>query len=190
MNTTTTTAAPVWINNNGMVVCKAHAGYYLQTLIEAQPNALTYSTPIETWDRDTTGEATCETCSFSRATPEPSPVPDAVDAASRSSVLAAIHFYGRARAQSDYILGSGTLSTDEVVSRLQRCQRAHAAVIEQVRTNLPETLTARAALDAIDTFSIALYDYGSRRFTGEGPSAVVDVMEAYDALVALKGDAR
>lgn len=190
MNTTTTTAAPVWINNNGMVVCKAHAGYYLQTLIEAQPNALTYSTPIETWDRDTTSEATCETCSFSRVLPEPAPVPDAVVAASRSSVLAAIHFYGRARAQADFTVGSQTLSSDEVVSRLQRCTRAYVSVLDRVRANLSETLTARAALEAIDVFTAELVQYGSRRYTGEGPAAVSDVMEAYDALVALKGDAR
>lgn len=62
--TKTQAPEPVWINGNGLVVCKAHAGGYLTWHIKDEPNAREYVTPLDHWTRSNSNEATCEDCLF------------------------------------------------------------------------------------------------------------------------------
>lgn len=41
----------LWISTNGEITCITHAGTYLSTAAQADPNACTHSTPLSTWDR-------------------------------------------------------------------------------------------------------------------------------------------
>lgn len=61
MNATTATA-PHWIDDNGRVVCRAHAGMYLTSAITADPTAPIYFTPLGSWVRITADDAPCEDC--------------------------------------------------------------------------------------------------------------------------------
>lgn len=102
MSTTTntsTTAAPVWINDNGMTVCETHAGHYLTRAIASRPSLAEHHTPMETWYRDTSGEAQCETCSPPTLAPpaESDTTGAAVGGEAWARIIRAIHAYGRAR---------------------------------------------------------------------------------------------
>ena len=193
MKATLQTAAPVWINNNGMTRCEAHAGFYLRSQIKANPDAVEHDTPIENWVRDTSGEVTCEDCvPILRTAPAAVSVPlsshrSELEPDARASVIRAIHFYGRARERADFIFGTG-LAIDEVERRFERVRRAHEAVLEQVTGLIAPRLSVRVAFGAVEAFSLALADYGSRRYQGEGAEAVTDVVDALDALLALEGD--
>jgi hypothetical protein len=47
----TTTASSLYINNNGMICCVAHAGSYLQSAYAAKAERPTYTTPLDSWMR-------------------------------------------------------------------------------------------------------------------------------------------
>lgn len=187
--TTTTTAVPVWINNNGEVVCETHAGFHLRSQIAASPNRASYDTPIERWVREDSGQVACESCAPQARRSQP------VDCAphrhhcgelevERKSARNAIHSYGRARAASDFTWGSG-LPEDEVVSRLQATIRAYENAIAKSLLCVDPTVSARDAFDAISAFSSSLLEYGSRRHAGEGPDAADEVLAALEVLIAL-----
>ena len=194
MKATQQTAAPVWINSNGEAVCRMHAGFYLRSQITDSPNQRSYDTPIDRWVREDSGEVPCETCALPvrptkrRFSSALRLARDGLDT-KRSAARNAIHTYGRARAASDFTLGSG-LPADKVVSGMQATVRAYESVTAKVTLGLDPSVSARTAFDAISAFSSSLFEYGSRRHAGEGPDAADEVFAALDALLALGREQR
>lgn len=46
-----TTTASLYVNDNGMTCCVDHGGSYLQSAYARRPEAATYRTPLDAWDR-------------------------------------------------------------------------------------------------------------------------------------------
>ncbi|HEY7823674.1 MAG TPA: hypothetical protein VIG24_12610 [Acidimicrobiia bacterium] len=47
----TTQTMSLYINDNGMMSCIAHAGSYISSAYAAKPEAAKYRTPLDTWER-------------------------------------------------------------------------------------------------------------------------------------------
>lgn len=69
------TAERLWMDDNGMLSCEAHAGNYLQHAIARRPRAKSHSTPRGRWVLLTDAEVaiiaadcgttvTCESCAY------------------------------------------------------------------------------------------------------------------------------
>jgi hypothetical protein len=56
---------PLWVSDNGDVICAEHAGNYLRSAIKADPKALSHSTPLDNWSlyyEHLLGGLPCEIC--------------------------------------------------------------------------------------------------------------------------------
>lgn len=69
------TTETIWINEDGMTTCMAHAGHYLRTAVAARPRSKRHFTPLDDWCAVTAADqailkqegedpVTCETCTW------------------------------------------------------------------------------------------------------------------------------
>ena len=68
----TTKTVTLYINQGGMVSCRRHGGGYLDSYLEAHPNAQVIDTPLDNWVRLTAADvaefdADCETARYAGA---------------------------------------------------------------------------------------------------------------------------
>lgn len=105
---------------------------------------------------------------------------------SDAGVVRAVHQYGRARSQSDYLLERVDVPPSEARRRVARTAAAWDRVAERIAAQLNAagadvTVPVVAALAAVGA---QLWHYGTMRQEGASAVVAVDVLDAIDELLS------
>lgn len=104
-----------------------------------------------------------------------------------TAIVRAVHDYGRARSQSDFMLERVDVPTSEAQRRMARTSAAWDRVAERITSALRAAgvTVETPVVSALAAVGAQLWHYGTMRQEGADAVAAVDVLDAIDELLAV-----